>query len=221
MNRRALVVGTAVIGVAAIAAGAAFYPTEKPEAAPTLPPENSNLVRPHSIVVGPSDAPVTIVEFLDPSCEACRAFYPVVKQIMARFPEQTRLVIRYAPLHEGSDEAVRLLEAARIQNLFTPVLEKLFDQQDQWAVHGAPDLNKLWSLAGEAGLDVAKARQDARSPAVVRVLNQDLSDMKVVDVQATPTFFVNGKPLAEFGANQLLDLVAAEVATSEGQATTQ
>lgn len=209
MNRRALVLGTVLISAAAFAGGAfLFLP---PETVPAAAREESTLVRNHSPVIGPAEAPVTIVEFLDPACEACRAFYPIVKQIMEKFP-QTRLVIRYAPLHDGSDEAVRLLEAARMQDKFLPVLEKLFFEQPAWAVHGAPDLERMWAFAGEAGLDVARARGDARSPGVVKVLNQDIADMTAINLKGTPTFFVNGKPLPEFGPQQLQDLVAAEVA---------
>jgi protein-disulfide isomerase len=213
MNRRALVLGTVLVGAAAFAGGAfLFLP---PETVPAAAQQETTLVRNHSPVIGPADAPVTIVEFLDPACEACRAFYPIVKQIMETFP-QAKLVIRYAPLHNGSDEAVRLLEAARMQGKFLPVLEKLFFEQPAWAIHGAPDLEKMWAFAGDAGLDVAKARTDAQSPGVVKVLNQDVADMKAINLEGTPTFFVNGKPLASFGPQQLHDLVAAEVAIAEG-----
>ena len=216
MNRRNVVIGTVVVALAAFAGAAVYYPSAN---VPAEPQEESNLVRAHSPVIGPANAPVTIVEFLDPSCEACRAFYPIVKQIMEAFPEKTRLVIRYAPLHEGSDEAVGILEAARVQGKFEPVLEKLFFEQPKWAVHGAPDIEAAWRIAGEAGLDVEKARGDAKAPAVVAVLNQDIADMKAINLQGTPTFFVNGKPLTEFGPQQLYDLVAAEVKEVEDTAT--
>ncbi len=216
MNRRNIVIGTAVVALAAFAGAAAYYPSAD---APADPSEESNLVRSHSPVIGPADARVTIVEFFDPSCEACRAFYPIVKQIMAALPDKTRLVIRYAPLHQGSDEAVGILEAARVQGKFEPVLEKLLYEQPKWAVHGAPDLEAAWRFAGETGLDVAKARNDAKAPAVVALLNQDVEDMKAINLQGTPTFFVNGRPLTSFGSQQLYDLVAAEVKATEGSAT--
>lgn len=218
MNRRALIIGTVAIAAAAFAAAAAYYPRDT---GGTAPQEESNLVRAHSPVIGLSDAPVTIVEFLDPSCEACRAFYPIVKQIMSAYPNETKLVIRYAALHKGSDEAIRILEAARLQDKFTPVLEKLFFEQPQWAVHGEPDLEKAWTFAGEAGLDVAKAREDAKSPAITAVLEQDMADVEAVNLQGTPTFFVNGKPLPSFGPQQLHDLVAAEVTAARGTAPSQ
>ncbi|HJU06228.1 MAG TPA: thioredoxin domain-containing protein [Nitrospiraceae bacterium] len=216
MNRRTLVVSTIVVTVAVFTAAAAYYPDMIGSRQ-----EESNLVRAHSPTFGPADAPVTIVEFLDPSCETCRAFYPIVKQIMGDFPTETRLVIRYAPVHEGSDEAVRILEAARLQDKFTPVLEKLFLEQPQWAAHDAPNVEMAWSFAGDVGLDLDKARRDAQSQSIASVLEQDIADMKAANVRGTPTFFVNGKPLPSFGAPQLYELVASEVAIARGTKSTQ
>ncbi|MCC6208103.1 MAG: DsbA family protein [Gammaproteobacteria bacterium] len=174
-------------------------------------PAGGELVRPHSPVLGPVDAPVTIVEFFDPACEACRTFYPVVKQILAMFPGNVRLVMRYTPFHQGSDEVVRILEAARIQGQYESVLEALLARQPEWAVHGAPDLALAWDIAGVAGLDLARARADAVTPPVDVVLKQDLADAQAGGVTQTPTFFVHGKPLPSFGARQLLELVKSEV----------
>ena len=211
MNRRTIVIGIAGLAALAFAGGAFFLP----KLSASDGPAEDILIRDHSPTMGPVNAPVTIVEFLDPSCEACRAFYPIVKQIMATAPDRIRLVIRYAPLHEGSDEVVRILEAARVQDKFQPVLEKLFAEQDSWAMHGAPDLNKAWALAGEAGLDLDRARKDAVAAAVDAVLEQDLADVRAIELQATPTFFVNGKPLPSFGPQQLYELVVAELAVAE------
>lgn len=174
------------------------------------------LVRPHSPVIGPADAAVTIVEFFDPSCESCAVFHPVLKQILAIFPRDVRLVLRYTPFHQGSDEAVRILETARAQQVFEPVLEALLARQAEWAIHGAPDLARAWEIAGAAGLDVPRARAEAASDAISRVLAQDVADAQAFEVQATPTFLVNGKPLPSFGAQQLYDLVRSEVEARRG-----
>ncbi len=91
-------------------------------------------------------------------------------------------------------------------------------RQPEWAVHGSPDLEKAWTFAGEAGLDVERARKDASSDQVTAVLEQDTADMKAVGIQGTPTFFVNGKPLPSFGPQQLYELVASEVAAVRGEA---
>ena len=174
--------------------------------------QQSRLVRMHSPVMGPQNAPVTIVEFFDPACETCRAFYPVVKELMARYPNDVRLVIRYAPFHQGSDQVVLLLEAAKRQNLYVPVLEALLAAQPQWADHGRPDIRIAFQAAEQAGLNMAKAIEDAQKPEVAAVLRQDIEDLTALEVTRTPTFFVNGRGLPSFGREQLTALVAEEVA---------
>lgn len=211
MNRRTFVVSTAVISIGAFALGAAFYGNSVAEPPLPKPVVENTLVRMHSPVMGPAAAPVTIVEFFDPSCEACRAFYPIVKQMMAQTGNDVRLVLRYTPLHKGSDEAIRILEAARKQDRFEPVLEALLANQPEWAVHGAPDIEKAWQIAAGGGLDLTKARLDAVSPVVDDVLAQDLSDVKANDIRQTPTFYVNGKLLTEFSPQGLYNLVTSEL----------
>lgn len=173
---------------------------------------DNRLVRFHSPVMGPRNAPVTIVEFFDPACETCRAFYPIVKDILARYPNEVRLVIRYAPFHAGSDQVIKLLEAARLQDKYQPVLERLLAAQPQWADHGKPNLELAYRAAQEAGLDFTKAQANAQTPATEAVLKQDVEDLTALEVTKTPTFFVNGRGLPSFGDQQLLSLVAEEVA---------
>lgn len=170
------------------------------------------LVRMHSPTLGPPDAPVTVVEFFDPACETCRAFYPIVKNLMKQYPNDVRLVVRYAPFHQGSDQVVKLLEASKLQGKYWPVLEMLLAAQPQWADHGSPNLDMAYRAAAHAGLDVDKALADAASPAIAAVLQQDVDDLTALEVQKTPTFFVNGRVLPSFGEQQLTALVQEEVA---------
>jgi protein-disulfide isomerase len=214
MNSRFLVIAFAVVAVIIFGAGAWVYTQQTPEpASPVVANfEDAGYVRPHSFVIGPADAPVTIAEFFDPSCEACRAYYPIVKQIMDRHPGQVKLVLRYAAFHDGSDEAVKILEAARLQDLFIPVLEALLARQPEWATHEGPNLELAWQFAGEVGLDVARAKQDALRPGIIGVLNTDMADVDALGVVQTPTFFVNGKAPTGTDPQNLADLVASEVA---------
>lgn len=170
------------------------------------------LVRMHSPVLGVQSAKVTIVEFFDPACETCRAFYPIVKDLMNKHPQDIKLVIRYAPFHQGSDKVVQLLEAARLQGKFLPVLEGVLESQPMWADHGKPNVALAYKSAELAGLDLTKAIKDAESPAIAAVLKQDVEDLTALEVTKTPTFFVNGRPLPSFGVEQLNQLVAAEMA---------
>jgi protein-disulfide isomerase len=162
-------------------------------------------------VFGNPAAKVTLVEFLDPACETCRAFYPVVKGIVNASFGQVRLVVRYAPLHQGSDTAVKILEAARQQGKYWEALEKTMAFQPQWAAHHRPQPELIWELMADLGLDIAKAKADANSPAIDQLLRQDVADMRTLKVDKTPGFFVNGTPLLHFGEAQLRVLVDQEL----------
>ncbi|MEY8829373.1 DsbA family protein [Sedimentitalea sp. XS_ASV28] len=219
MNRRGLVLSVLAVGAAAFG-GAAWYvsrPQPVTDAAPVAPGVNDVLIRPYSPILGPETAPVTIVEFFDPACEACRAFYPVIKDMMAQHGDAVRVVIRYTPFHgEASMEAVRILEAARMQGVFEPVLEAVLREQPRWASHGAPAPGLILEIAASGGLDIEAAKTQMLAPGVVAVLNQDRADVEAVGVRQTPTFFVNSKPLDPFGEAELRQLVASEVAASQG-----
>lgn len=168
------------------------------------------LVRAHAPVYGNPAAKVTIVEFFDPACETCRAFYPIVKSIVDASFGEVRLVLRYAPLHHGSDTAVKILEAAWLQGRYWEAVERALASQHQWASHGNPQPELIWELIGDLGLDMAKAKADADGAAIAALLGQDVADMQRLKVDRTPGFFVNGTPLMEFGVAQLKTLVEQE-----------
>lgn len=212
MNRRSLVLTISVLVLSAFALSAFVYQRNiappQTDAAPT--PDGEVLERFHSPTFGPAGAPVTIVEFFDPSCEGCRAFHPYVKQILSEHPDDVRLVLRYVLFHQGSEEVTRLLEAARKQNVFAQVLDAVLAAQPDW--HDDPQVTKAWEAAATAGLDLERARADVHSPAVDAVLETDMQDVAKVGIRATPTFFVNGQPLTEFGPEPLRQLVRSELA---------
>ena len=209
MNRRTLLIGSSTLALAAFAGGAVVMNRRRQAeaeaiaaAAPSVDP--SLLIRAHSPSFGPADAPVTLVEFFDPSCEACRAFHPVVQEIRRQFPTEVRIVLRYTVFHEGSDEAVRILEVARMQDKFEQVLDALLEKQPTWAVHGEPQMDVAWRVAGAVGLDLAKAESDRLFPGITGVLNQDMADVESVGIRQTPTFFLNGKRLENFTPESLI-----------------
>lgn len=210
MSRRTVVMAISVLAVVGFAVAAFFYDRASTVPQATAPvPQYSALERFNSPSFGPAKAPVTIVEFFDPSCESCRAFYPIVKKMMSQHPTDVRLVLRYVKLHKGSEEAIRLLEAARKQGVFAPVLEAVLEAQPQW--HDDAQASAAWDAAAQAGLDVAKAREEMVSPEITATIERDAADAKTVGVRGTPTFFVNGKPLTNFGAQQLYDLIWSEI----------
>jgi len=209
LNRRTLLLGVSALGIAAFAGGAYVLNqrrTAEAEAAAAATPaaETNLLIRPHSPVLGPADAPVTLVEFFDPSCEACRAFHPVVQEIRRQFPTQVRVVMRYTVFHQGSDEAVRILEVARMQDKFEQVLDAILEKQPTWALHDGPQMDVAWRVAGAVGLDLKKSETERLFPGITGVLNQDAADVEALGIRQTPTFFLNGKRLENVSAESLI-----------------
>lgn len=212
MNKQWIVVASVVAVVVAFIAGAVVFKGRETQQVSQAAQSNSDaLVRASSPVFGNPAAKVTIVEFFDPACETCRAFYPLVKTIVNSSFGQVRLVVRHAALHQGSDTAVKILEAARLQGQYWPAVERALAGQPQWAAHGNARPELIWDLIADLGLDMAKARSDADSPAVAQLLAQDIADMKALKVDRTPGFFVNGTPLRDFGEAQLRALVDQEI----------
>lgn len=216
MNRRTLLIGASALGIVVFGGGAAILSRQRKAetaaaaaAAPAVDP--AVLIRPHSPILGPADAPVTLVEFFDPSCEACRAFHPTLMDIKMQFPTQVRVVMRYTVFHEGSDEAVRILETARMQGKFEQVMNAILEKQPTWALHEGPDMAVAWRVAGAVGLDLKKAEADRLFPAITAVLNQDAADVQALGVNKTPTFYLNGKELVNVSADSLVADVRAAV----------
>jgi protein-disulfide isomerase len=215
MKQKTLFIVSAVILLLVFLLGTLAYKSEKVDQSAQLAARNSqNLVRFHSPALGKSDAPVVIVEFLDPACETCRAFYPFVKKMMAENPDRIRLVLRYAPFHSGSDKVVAALEAARRQGKFWPALEALLAAQADWTLNHQAHVDRAWKHLEGLGLNLEQVRADMAGPEIARVIAQDLDDARILNVTKTPEFFVNGKPLPTFGLEPLKALVDNALAST-------
>ncbi|WP_273429767.1 thioredoxin domain-containing protein [Chitinibacter tainanensis] len=211
---------SAALGLLALFIVAALYVKQNRQAEQVaqIASQPQALQRMHSPIYGAQNAKVTIVEFLDPACEACAAFYPFVKEIMAKHPEQIRLVVRYAPLHPGSEQVVAALEAARKQGQYWPALEKLLATQAQWAINHQADLQLALQQLATLNLDMAQLQQDLQSPGIQAIVAQDIADARTLDINKTPSYFVNGQPLQEFGYQQLADLIQRALQASPSPA---
>lgn len=196
----------------AFAFASSYYKGRQAEKFGFMAQENaSTFIRDHSQTLGNDDAKVYLVEFMDPACETCAAFSPFVRQIMDANPGRIRLVIRYAPFHEGADDFVKILEAARKQGRYWETLDVMYESQRYWASHHRPQLQRIWQFLPNAGLDIEQIKRDMNDPAIVKLIEQDLADAKSLNVRKTPGFFVNGKPLQTFGRMQLQQLVQSEI----------
>lgn len=210
--KRTVFIAAAVALVAAFFVGSHFYKSGRAEKLGFMAEDNAEtFVRPYSPTLGSEEAKVYLVKFSDPACETCAAFSPYGKQALEAFPGKIKFVLRYAPFHKGSEDVVRILEAARRQDKFWETLELLYKKQSNWTQNHRVIISRVWSLLPEVGLDVERVRADMNDPEITKIVEQDLADARALGVRRTPGFFVNGKPLEPFGARPLVELIRSEL----------
>jgi protein-disulfide isomerase len=165
--------------------------------------DDNAFVRPHSHSLGPKDAKVTVVEFLDPECESCRAMYPIVKHLLSEYGNRVRLVVRYMPFHPNSLAAAAALEAAGEQGRYWEMLESLFLHQPRWGDHHAPRPELIPQLAEQVGLDMEAYRRSVATDVHRKIVETDRKDGESLGVKGTPTFFVNSQRVESLGYEPL------------------
>jgi len=207
--------GICLLFIGIFAATSFYFKNEQASRYNALSKDNASVfVRDYSKTLGNPDAKVTIVEFMDPACETCAAFSPFVKKIMAENPGKIKLVLRYAPFHDGADDFVKMLEAAGNQGKYWEALEIMFASQPHWASHSNPQPQRIWEFMPKAGLDMERLKADMKDPEIQKRIDQDMADAQTLNVRKTPGFFVNGKPLEPFGSRQLYELIQSELKAS-------
>ena len=169
------------------------------------------LSRDYAPLAGDPNAKVHIVEFIDPACETCALFYPLVKQWIDEMPGKIKLSIRHVPFHTGADYAVRVLEASREQDKYWQTLEALLESQRVWTQNHRVIAERIVPAITHVGLDTDKLLEDINRMDVLQRMEQDQQDAIFLQVRATPQYYVNDRMLTEFGAQQLANLVREEL----------
>lgn len=216
-----ILLAVVVVVVIAGVVGASFYRKSVQSVPAPGAKIAEGLVRPDSPAIGPADAKVTVVEFYDPECETCAAFSPMVRDILREFNGKIRYVARYATFHKNARIAAIYTEAAGEQGKYWEMQEKLFAKQKEWGeVHGggpqpaplASPSAKFEQYAQELGLNVEHLKISAADPKHAAKIDRDMTDVKNLKVNRTPTFFVNGRLLARLNQQDLTLLIRDELA---------
>jgi len=168
-------------------------------------------MRSDSVTLGAADAPVTVVEFLDPECEACRAAFPFVKQLLEQYEGRIRLVVRYFPLHNNSVLAAKATEAAGAQGKYREMQEMLFTRQPEWGEQQTPQTDIFIRYATELGLNIEQFTADLENPDYLTKIERDRADGEALGVTGTPTFFINGRKVEELSANSIIAMIEAQL----------
>jgi protein-disulfide isomerase len=142
--------------------------------------------------LGPSDAPVQLVEYGDYQCPYCQQAAPGVKRLVVRYGDALLFVFRHFPLvsqHPHAWRAALAAEAAGMQHRFWPMHEHLLGHE-----HSLSD-DELRNHARALGLDMAVYERDLQDPSLAERVRQDALGGLRSGVRGTPTFFLNGRRL--------------------------
>lgn len=161
-------------------------------------------------VKGPADAPITVVEFSDLQCPACRAVQPLLTQLLAQYPDQVRVVYRHFPLvsiHPYATMAAYATEAAGEDGKFWEMHDLLFNRQLEWneLENDQAVRDKFVTYAEELGIDKDAFLERIDSDQIKQRITIDVTAGGQLKVNATPTLYVNGQKLA--APQQLLPTV--------------
>ena len=164
---------------------------------PAIPTSGLLTVVADDWIKGNKEAPVTIVEYLDFECEACGAFYPVVKRLSEEFGNEVRFVNRYFPLpgHKNSMTSALAAEAAGRQGKYWEMHNIVFENQRDWGEKQAPDPKIFENYARQIGLDMDQYGKDIASQELKDCIERDRRSGQKLNLQGTPSFFLNGEKI--------------------------
>ena len=154
---------------------------------------------------GPADAPVHVYEYTDLACPACRQATLRIDEMRKVFGAGLRVSFKHYPLlniHPWSLQAAAYSDCAGEQGKFKEYAEVLFENQEKWAQ--AKEMPKEFeAYAARLKLDWPKMAACADSAETHKRINLDIAEADMKGVNATPTFFINGKRAV--GGGQLVD----------------
>ena len=155
-------------------------------------------------ILGPANAPVTLVEYGDYECPHCGAAHPIVKLVLEHFGKNIRFIFRHFPLsqvHPSAQAAAESAEFAGAHGRFWEMHDGIYENQDRLG------LPLLFALASALGLSEASLREALVNGTYAEKVKGDFLGGVRSGVNGTPSFFINGQQ--HLGSYAFEELVAA------------
>jgi len=142
-----------------------------------------------------SDNTLTIVEYGDYQCPACRSYHIFLERLKKDFGDSLKVQFEHFPLqtHPYAGLAARAAEAARNQGKFTEMHNMLFENQKQWTNSSARLIIK--GYARDLNLDIEQFEEDWNSLETFNTVRDDKERGKKMNVRGTPTLFIEGEEI--------------------------
>lgn len=214
-QRKRLITTAAIAGAALVVAALLIYPSLRPIGEiVTITPRAHPMAE--GAAMGDPNAPVTLEEFSDFQCPACRSWYQTVEPLIIEnyvASGQVRFVYRNFPfIGPESFQAANASMCAAEQGRFWDYHDMLFANQTGENI-GAFTTRRLTAFAETLGLDVDAFNECLRSNRYQEEINQDLARGRNAGVRGTPTIMLNGRIMQsssyEFLQQQIEALLAA------------
>lgn len=205
-----------------------FYSTSKPTPPANATTANSNNKKPTGTPVnvppgaippnmaGSPTALVTVEEFADYQCPTCAATHPLMNEVKSLYGSRIKFIYRNFPLaipaHDKTYDASVAAEAAGLQGKFWDMQNLLFTNQQVWTAN--PGYKQIWNeYAQKLGIDVTKFQNDMAGLAAKLRVDEDLKRGRALNINSTPTIFVNGITVEprDFNINGMKTIIDGEL----------
>lgn len=203
MNKtRWIIFSVIVIGIVALlialSGGSRINVNDIDASAPQKASKQSGDIADH--VFGKTGGKVTLIEYGDFQCGPCGSIHPVVKSITEEYKDRLQYIFRNYPItdsHPNARAAAASVEAAGMQGKYWEMHDKIYETQTDWSDLSIDERSKFFeSLAEELKLDTQKFKSDIAKTAISQKINYDQALGAKSGVDATPTFFLNGRKLS-------------------------
>ena len=167
--------------------------------------------------MGDPKSAVTLVEFSDFECPVCRSLHDIMRGIMQNYP-QVRVVFKDYPievLHPWARTAAIAGRCAYMQDpaAFWKMYDLIYDNQD--IISAANAWMKMSEFAGQAGLNADTFRACMAGPDAGAAVDASRANAQKLDVNSTPTIFVNGRRLVGADAHLIEQYIQYELAKAK------
>lgn len=159
---------------------------------------------------------VTFTEFLDFECESCRAAFPVVEALRAKYEGKVTFVLRYFPIqsHANAMNAAVSVEAAFNQGKLEEMYKQMYATQESWGEQQGSQAKLFRSFARELDLDVTQFDADVDDPKTRERVQEDVDAGRALGVQGTPSFFINEERITPKSVEEIQQALDAAVAAT-------
>ena len=140
---------------------------------------------------GSAQARLTLTEFSDFFCPACKTAEPYISQILDKHAGKIKFIYRHFPLpqHPLAFKAAQAAQAAALQGKFWEYKKEIFANQENLQE------SSFEAIAEHLQLELERFRHDLNSEETLKKVQQDLSDAKTLNLNSTPSFFINGEKI--------------------------